>query len=169
MSTEKYNDDLSMFKYLLRASVVSYKMTFYDDIDIFYGKKKEIPIIDKVIFPSDFINYNGHTSILRIQTPNYGICVGYRFNGFGQIYICDVKLLCENYNLYFVCNFQSYTISSTNTLPIELSRSMFINTIEQIENKNNFNEIRDYLKSIDDNFLQTYMTIVRHCFNLIGG
>jgi hypothetical protein len=203
---KKYNDDLSMFKYLIGESFVSSEITFYENCASSFTKKNPTLIIDGIRFPLEFkfIKNNNFVSFMKIQCTNYMIEIDYVTDNQGlphieQIILVNINMreLCfsnsvgseyitQLYKSGHPCDLpRSYWYGKSHMVYIKLTKNNFIKSIGQIENenenenknknknknenKNNFNEIRDYLKSIDDNFLQTYMTIVRHCFNLIGG
>jgi hypothetical protein len=161
-SIQKYNNDLSMVKYLFGESFVSSKITFFERN---HGEMEmTIPIVNKIIGPP----------ITSCVIPPYLIIQYLKFT-FTFVYcskqstINKITLYCDGCTLHFYLN---GVVLDGDDHRNAHSFCPLPETIELIEKNSHLyysNRINNYLKSIDDNFIDKYMTLIRYCFDLMGG
>jgi hypothetical protein len=192
---EIYNNDLSMFKHLVGKSFVSSQIKYFImnnhslPEDQLIDKEHIFEITDKIDLP--YIHHK-HCPVLIIECSNYIIKISYRHNlklayiGMIRIeYKKDILIIyLPKFNNNIFKNKNKYRMHLRDHLDCPLSKNDFIKTIVCIENNkyndpihrrfwddqfHDLNKINDLLKSIDDDFPQKYMMLVRYCFNLMGG
>jgi hypothetical protein len=159
-SIEKYNDDLSIVKHLFGESFIYSKIIFGDEntdpMMIHIGNKINYPLTNKlcVVIPP----------LLEIQYSNYNIEINYATKRSSTV-TQNIILSSRKYKLGL-----SREIMLLNGAENIRIINPILKTITLIENDRPLaNEANNFLKSIDANFIGKYTTLIRCCFDLMGG